>query len=1478
MEFRKILENDVREKLNSNGFRILKIAFIKRSGKLKIFYINDSGDCKHIEETIVSFCNKSLGNGVELEFSKIISDASMNKDEVTLKKLFTKVYHKDPLAKIFFNQAKVTFLNENRRIVVSHYNEALVNNLVGKNSHTFLGEILCVIFKEEITVDIEFDPNLSMEEVVEDNSNERLSFDVIKIGERAKKEAKNNVDDSLNDENLKSMEKSMGNEPISNALELSEKEKEEIKKISQNLNKKTTKSVKNEGPTKQYRTKIEDPGDGSVLYGRGAIKGNSITIDEIDEAIPDVFIEGEVFKSETRELKTGKILQTFFISDETSSISCKVFVNNKEEVLDFKSSPYVKVKGNITFDAFSKELTMMVRQVQKAEKKERMDESSEKRVELHAHTFMSQMDSVISVKTLIKTAKKWGHKAIAITDHAVVQAYPDAQNAAKENDIKVIYGVEANIADDITPMYNGENNITFKDSFVIFDIETTGFSSVNDKIIEIGAVKIQDKKVVGRFSEFVDPKVPLPEKIVELTKITDSMVRGQKTIEEVLPSFLEFSKGSCMVAHNANFDMGFIRHNAKMMGLTFDNPQIDTVMLARYLFPELKRHRLNDLAKHLSIFMGSHHRAVDDAQTTVSILENCFEMLEKNNIFDTDQLNKDYKDNIDIKKISTYHAIILTKNQMGLKSLYEMITKSNLDYYFRVPRIPKSLLIENRENLLIGSACSNSELFVSMLESRSDEAIDKIADFYDYYEIQPLGNNMYLTGPDGRATKEQLMDMNRRIIEISKEKGKLTCATGDVHMLKKSDEIFRRILLNFKGFDRNSTGETPLPFLTTNEMLDEFSYLGRDLAREVVIENTNKIADLIEDVKPVPDGTFPPKWEGAEEEVTNMVMNRAHEIYGDELPEIVQKRVDRELNSIISNGYAVLYLVAHKLVKKSLDDNYLVGSRGSVGSSLVATFMDITEVNGLVAHYVCPKCKHSEFFDDGTGKSGVDLPDKNCPICGTPYKKDGHDIPFETFLGFEGDKEPDIDLNFSGEYQPEVHKYCEVLFGKGFVFRAGTIGTVADKTALGYVKRYFEDRNQTVSRAEMERLAMGCTGVKRTTGQHPGGIMVVPADNDIHNFCPVQKPADDQTTDTITTHFDYHSISGRLLKLDILGHDDPTMLKMLQDLTGLNPREIPLNDPKVISLFEKPDALGVTSEELGTPVGTYGIPEFGTKFVMQMLVDTKPKSFADLVRISGLSHGTDVWLNNAQYYIKNGDTDLEGCISLRDNIMIYLIAKGIEKKTSFFITEKVRKGKGLSEEYEKTMREHNVPEWYIESCKKIKYMFPKGHAVAYVTMASRIAYYKVYYPLAYYATFFTVRAKDFDAELVVKGVDAVKARMDELNSQGNSISVKDGNLLSVLELVYEMMMRGFTFENVDLYKSKASEFVVLEKSLLLPFNSVVGVGDNAAKAIEEEAVKGEFYSKEDFRQRTKVTKTVIEALDKIGCFKDLGETNQISFF
>nr|WP_246577859.1 PolC-type DNA polymerase III [Clostridium psychrophilum] len=1274
-----------------------------------------------------------------------------------------------------------------------------------------------------------------------------------------------------------------------NYFEKKEKENETIvKEIIKNINieNKDKPKNKNKESNGYASNKYSRPGykkgekaDANTIMGRN-INDEITEIKDINETSGIICTSGDIFKVNIIETKTGRIIITFFITDYSSSITVKCFPKPKdvEKIMDeVKVGLFCKVRGEASFDTYAKEVVVMARDIVKLKKIERMDTSQEKRVELHLHTQMSAMDGMSPTTKLVERAAKWGHAAVAITDHGVVQAFPEAMDAAKKYKIKILYGVEGYLVDDGVPIVINNKKESLDDCYVVFDIETTGLSSENDSIIQIGAIKIEGGKVVDRFNEFVNPGIDIPYKIVELTGITNDTVSDAASIKEILPKFLEFAKNSVVVAHNAGFDTAFIKKNSHRLNMKFENPIMDTIPLVKFLFKDIKTFKLNNVAKHLGISLENHHRAADDAKATAEILLQCFDLLKEKNILDLETLNKEFLGDFNIKKANTYHVIILVKNMIGLKNLYKLISKSNLEYFHRRPRLPKTVIKEYREGLIVGSACEAGQVYKEVLQGKSEEDMKKIVEFYDYLEIQPLLNNKFMIKNGTVKDENELMDINRKICSIGEKNNLPVVATGDVHFLEPSDEVFRRILMAGKGFS-DADDQPPLYFKTTNEMLKEFSYLGEKKCREVVIYNPNKIAEIIEVIKPIPDGTFTPTIPGAEEDIRKMTSDKVHSIYGDPLPEIVKKRLDKELNSIIGHGYAVLYLIAEKLVAKSLADGYLVGSRGSVGSSFAANMSNITEVNGLPPHYICPNCKKSEFILDGSIGSGADLPDKNCPDCGTLYKKDGFDIPFETFLGFEGDKEPDIDLNFSGDNQADIHRYTEVLFGKGHTFKAGTIGTIAEKTAYGYVKKYLGEKDIMVPQAEIERLVQGCTGVKRTSGQHPGGIMVVPSDNEIYNFCPIQHPADDPNSDIITTHFDYHSISGRLLKLDILGHDDPTMLKMLQDLTGLDPLTIPLSDPKVISLFTSPEALGLTAKELDCEVGSYGVPEFGTKFVRQMLLDTRPKSFSDLVRISGLSHGTDVWINNAQYYIKEGFTTLKDCISTRDDIMVYLLHKDLPPKTAFTIMEKVRKGKGLSEEHEKVMKEHDVPDWYIGSCKKIKYMFPKGHAVAYVMMAIRIAYYKVYYPKEYYATFFTIRANDFDANLIVKGEGAIKAKMDELSAMGKDIGMKEKGLLTALELSFEMYKRGIKLLNVDLYKSEAVKFTIEEDSIRPPFSALEGVGENAAKSIVLLRDEGEFISKEDLRIRCKVSKTVIESLDNHGCLKDLPDTNQLSFF
>ncbi|PHO07730.1 PolC-type DNA polymerase III [Thermoanaerobacterium thermosaccharolyticum] len=1217
--------------------------------------------------------------------------------------------------------------------------------------------------------------------------------------------------------------------------------------------------------------------DKKVLLGK-EINSKVIKISEISQEGDDVTIQGEIFALELREIKS-KYLTTFDITDNTSSFSVKAFFSDEKynAIKDkLKVGSCVKVRGTVIYDKYERDLIINAKDIEVAEKIMRIDNSPEKRVELHVHTQMSSMDGVSSAESLIKRASEWGHKAIAITDHAVLQAYPEAQSAAKKYGVKVIYGVEGYLVNDGVPIVSGNASGTIDDSFVVFDIETTGLSSINDSIIEIGAVKIKDCRIVDTFETFVNPQIHISNFITKLTGITDDMVKRYPPIDEVLPKFLEFIKGSTLVAHNANFDVTFIKTKAKNLGIEVDNPVLDTLELSRHMYENLKNYKLDTVAQHLGVSLENHHRAVDDARATAEIFLKSINKLKENGIEKVNEINSYLKNKVDIKKMPTYHVIILVKNQKGLRNLYELVSKSNLEYFHRNPRIPKSLLTQMREGLLIGSACEQGEVFRGLISNFDDDKLQEIISYYDYLEIQPLGNNEFLIDKGEVNSKEELIKINKRIYELGKRFKKPVVATCDVHFLDPWDDVYRKILMYGKGF-KDADRQPPLYFRTTEEMLNEFDYFDEKTAREIVIDNPNKIVELIEDVKPIPDGTYPPSIEGAEEELKKLTLNKAHEIYGEKLPEIVEKRLDKELNSIINNGYAVMYIIAQKLVTKSLNDGYLVGSRGSVGSSFVATMSGITEVNPLPPHYICPQCKYSEFVLDGSYGSGVDMPDKNCPNCATKMKKDGYDIPFEVFLGFEGDKEPDIDLNFSGDYQPIAHKYTEEIFGTGHVFRAGTIGTLADKTAYGFVKKYFEEKNLLVHNAEIKRLVMGCTGAKRTTGQHPGGVMVVPKDRDIYEFTPIQHPADAQDSDIITTHFDYHSISGRLLKLDILGHDDPTVIRMLEDLTGVNAREIPLDDKETMSLFTSVDALNIKPEDINCTVGTLGLPEFGTRFVRQMLVDTKPTTFAELVRISGLSHGTDVWLNNAQDIIKEGKATLKEVISTRDDIMLFLISKGMDKKLSFKIMESVRKGKGIKDEEIEEMKKHDVPDWFIQSCKKIKYMFPKAHAVAYVIMAFRIAYFKVHYPEAFYATYFTVRADEFNLD-IMNSIEKIKENIRLIESKGNNATAKEKGLLTILEVGLEMYLRGLKFTDVDLYKSDAIKFLITKDGILPPLNSLEGIGKQAAKIIAEERKNGKFLSIEDLRNRTRISKTVIDILKQHRCLQDVPESNQLSLF
>ncbi|MDU3423095.1 MAG: PolC-type DNA polymerase III [Peptostreptococcus sp.] len=1230
-----------------------------------------------------------------------------------------------------------------------------------------------------------------------------------------------------------------------------------------------------------YKINFEEKANPDQIYGRPIIANLYLT-SEIEEGLRTVAIKGRVIEAEDQELRNGKTLYMMNVSDGNGALMCKVFLDdmNKDDVIKAtKKGTYIKVQGDLINNYKTFDLELNVTAIEKAQAPRVEDTAEVKRVELHAHTQMSSMDGMVPVGELVSRAASWGHKAIAITDHGVVQAFPDAMNAGKKNGIKIIYGVEAYLVDDDTDTIVNANDRDLDQTFVVFDIETTGLSPHSDNLTEIGAVKVQNCEIVDSFSTFVNPKMDISYQIQELTRITNEMVKDAPSLEEALPEFLEFAKDSVLVAHNADFDTGFIYQKCQQLGLEYNFEKVDTLTLARIINTNLKRFSLDKVCKEMGVVLSGHHRAVNDAQATAEVFIKYLEIFKKKGINKLSDVNRAYG-KVDYEKLRPSHATIYAQNQTGLKHLYQLITDSHIEHLYGNPRILKSLLLEKREGLIVGSACSSGELYNAVVRHKSEKEIEKILGLYDFIEIMPLENNMYLVESGELKSVEELKEINKKLVKLGEQYDKPVVATGDVHMLDAKDAIYRTIIKYSQGYGRKSKSER-LYFRTTDEMLEEFSYLGKDKAYEVVVTNSNLIADIFEDIKPIPDETYPPRIEGSDKELRSMCYEKARRIYGEPLPDIVVKRLERELNSIIGNGYAVMYIIANKLVAKSLSDGYLVGSRGSVGSSFAATMSDITEVNPLPAHYVCPNpdCKHSEFFAIGEWGSGVDLPPKKCPDCGTQMIKDGHDIPFEVFLGFEGDKEPDIDLNFSGTYQPTIHKYTEELFGEGYTFRAGTIGTVKDKTAYGYVKKYSEEQFLDMTAAEMDWLSKGCTGVKRTSGQHPGGVMVVPDYKDIHDFTPVQYPANDKECGVKTTHFDYHSISGRILKLDILGHDGPTIIRMLEDMTGIKITDIPLDDPETMSLFTSTKALGVTEEDIGTPVGSLAIPEFGTKFTRQMLIDTKPTTFAALVRISGLSHGTDVWVNNAQDLVRANVIGIKDVISTRDDIMNYLIFKGLRPKLAFTIMENVRKGRGLKPEFIEEMKANNVPDWYIGSCQKIKYMFPKAHAVAYVMTSFRIAYCKVNYPEAFYATYFTTKVEDFDVDLVTRGLDAVRAKMERIRELGNSATAKENNQYTILEVVVEMLCRGIEMEKVDIYRSHPTDFQLDgDKKILPPMVALQGMGENAALSIAREREKGAFLSKEDLIKRTKVSKTVVEKLSEHGSLDGMSDKNQLSFF
>ncbi len=1248
---------------------------------------------------------------------------------------------------------------------------------------------------------------------------------------------------------------------------------------------------------KEFKHRFEGGGfkksdNPDVIYGRD-FEDEPIAIEKIVGEMGEVTIRCQVMTLETREIRNEKTIVIMSVTDFTDSIVLKIFTRNDQlqELLDggLAKGAFLKIKGVTTIDKFDSELTIgSVVGIKKIADftSTRADTSPEKRVELHCHTKMSDMDGVSDVKDIVKRAMKWGHKAIAITDHGDVQAFPDANHAVPpDSDFKIIYGVEAYLVDDLKDIIVDSKGQSLNDSYVVFDLETTGLSPDKNKIIEIGAVKVVDGAITERFSTFVNPEVPIPYNIEQLTSIKDDMVLDAPRIEEILPEFMKFCEGTVMVAHNAEFDTGFIRRNCERMGLPFDFTIADTVALARILLPQLNRFKLDTVAKAVGVSLDHHHRAVDDAACTAEIFVKFIEMLHERGMETLDDVNQMGATSPElVKKLKSHHAIILATNDIGRINLYRLVSMSHLTYFHKTPRVPKSEFVKYREGLLLGSACEAGELYRAILDGRPEEEIIRLVKFYDYLEIQPIGNNSFMLRDEKSAINsvEELQDINRRIVKLGETFNKLVVATCDVHFLDPEDEVYRRIIMAGKGF-KDADDQAPLFLRTTEEMLKEFEYLGSTKAEEVVITNPGKIADMCEKIAPVRPDKCPPVIENSDQMLRDICYTKAHSMYGEELPSIVKERLDRELNSIISNGYAVMYIIAQKLVWKSNEDGYLVGSRGSVGSSFAATMSGITEVNPLQAHYRCAYCKYSDFDSPEvkafSGRSGCDMPDKICPVCGKKLVKDGFDIPFETFLGFKGNKEPDIDLNFSGEYQSKAHAYCEVIFGYGQTFRAGTIGTLADKTAFGYIKNYYEERGVHKRNCEIDRIVQGCVGVRRTTGQHPGGIVVLPVGEEINTFTPVQHPANDMTTATVTTHFDYHSIDHNLLKLDILGHDDPTMIRMLQDLTGIDPTTIPLDDESVMSLFKNTSALGVTPDDIhGIPLGCLGIPEFGTDFAMQMVIDAKPQEFSDLIRISGLSHGTDVWLGNAQTLIEQGLATISTAICTRDDIMIYLIQKGLDSEQSFTIMESVRKGKGLKEEWKTEMRAHDVPEWYIDSCLKIKYMFPKAHAAAYVMMAWRIAYCKVYYPLAYYAAYFSIRATGFNYEIMCQGKERLEYFYKDYTRRKDLLSKKEQDTYRDMKIVQEMYARGFDFTPIDVYRAKPDRFQVIDGKLMPALNTIDGMGDNAAIAVAEAAKDGKFLSKDDFRQRTKATKTVIDLMADLGLLGELPESNQLSLF
>ncbi len=1462
---------DYNENNNLINAVIENINLYKKTNKLQIKVASDNEIKLHEMENFEEYLIKTFKvnkASIDINYGTLNIEPNLESDWGNIIKYIGK---KEPMSKAILTNSKVEVEDTKVNVNLAMKGAAfLVSQKFDKGLEHLLGNLYNKQYSVEFCENISEDFERELEERRKQEEKEALmelerqaKIEIEQAKERKKIEAEQEKQRKLEEEKIKE--------------DLRKQNPELAAKIEAHQNK--APEVKDE----------ESP----LILGRSlTIRTELVKIENIpmlDTTDMRVCVDGEVLPGslDSRDIKDEKTILMFNLFDGTSTIGCKAFLPTekaKEVKGRISKAKGLRIEGPARYSTYSKEVEIMANTIIEStgfKKEKRMDDAEEKRVELHMHTQMSQMDAITPCADLIKRAISWGWKSIAITDHGVVQSFPDAHKLLEKtgDSIKVIYGVEAYFCPDKDPCVSNSKGQDIDTEYCVFDLETTGISHITEKITEIGIIKIKNGEIIDTFETFVNPEKPIPEEVVNVTHITDDMVKDSPTIDKIMPKVLEFMGNSVLVAHNADFDIGYMKYNCEQLGLPFNNTHIDTLRLAKAIFPEFSRYKLGFIADKLGIKVDVAHRALDDVKTLVAVFKEMIERAKDRNAKTIDDFDNVFE--TDFRKLPSYHMIILAQNYVGLKNLYKLVSYSHLDYFYKKPRILKSMLNQYREGLILGSACEAGELYRAIVAGKTEEDIEEIAKYYDYLEIQPLANNEYMIREGLVESWDTLKEFNKKIVALGEKLNKPVVATCDVHFMDPQDEIYRRILQAGQKYD-DADNQAPLYLRTTNEMLKEFEYLGEEKAYEVVVTNTNKVADMCEKIKPISPEKCPPHIPGCEEDIKNIAYKKAHELYGDPLPEIVQTRLDKELNSIISNGYSVMYIIAQKLVWKSNEDGYIVGSRGSVGSSLVAFMTGITEVNSLQPHYRCPKCKYSDFTDYGIG-NGFDLPDKVCPKCGEKLAKDGMDIPFETFLGFNGDKEPDIDLNFSGEYQAKAHKYTEVIFGKGTTFKAGTVGTVADKTAFGYAKNYFEERNIIKPNAEVARVSSGCVGIKRTTGQHPGGIIVVPKGREIFEFTPVQHPADDSGSDIVTTHFDYHSIDGNLLKLDILGHDDPTVIRMLQDLTGMAPTDIPLDDKETMSIFNSTTALGVTPEQINSEVGTFGIPEYGTKFARGMLVDTHPTTFDELIRLSGLSHGTDVWLGNAQSLIEEGIVTLKEAICCRDDIMVYLMKKGLPPDKAFKIMETVRKGKALKdpekwEGFKQIMKEYDIPDWYVKSCEKIKYMFPKAHAAAYVTNAFRIAWFKVHIPLAYYAAYFTIRAKAFDAEFMINGKAKVEAKMREITNLGNAATPKDKEMYDDLELVHEMYERGFEFLPVDLYKSHSTKFQIEDGKLRPPLNSIAGLGTVAAESIYQARLEEPFECIEDMQARSKIGKSITELLEKFGCLKGMTKSNQMSLF